>query len=102
MNIWQTIETAPKDDKTLIDLWVTSSRFGETKGYRVPNARRIYDAGRYPDVWVDSKGYYVNVSRYYDEEGDECLQLGNTPHPKAKWSVKVTHWMSVPKGPDVT
>lgn len=96
MSQWQDLSTAPKDE-TKIDLWVINS--SDPIGYRIPDCRRQYAGGAWPDVWIDSKGYYVNSSHYYNDEGDGCLQLGNEPHPKARSWTKVTHWMAKPAPP---
>jgi hypothetical protein len=94
---WQTIDTAPKDSTTKIDVWAIST--GRPEGFRVTDAHRQYDGGRYPDVWIDRDGYFINTSSYYDDDWDACSQLGNIPHPEAKSWTKVTHWMPRPEGP---
>jgi hypothetical protein len=90
---WQPIETAPKvrGYGTLIDIWIVDRRSG--RGYRVPDAHYAPCDGR--EAWADNDGKWVTGKRYYDDEGDDCLDPAGTDEQ----SRVATHWMSLPDPP---
>lgn len=72
---WQPIDTAPKDGSLLI-LWES------------------YEVEPFIGRWNDFRSRWVASTAHYDTDGNACVI-------DTVYSPAVTHWMPIPKAPEV-
>ncbi|HRY03080.1 MAG TPA: hypothetical protein P5256_08135 [Beijerinckiaceae bacterium] len=94
-NGWHPIATAPRIPYAPLDLWVVPGKplnnLPRAAPYREANATSSGN-GKH---WLTSKGRYLEGRRYYDDEGDECLDLED----RSADATIVTHWRPLPGAP---
>jgi hypothetical protein len=94
-NGWHPIATAPRIPYARLDLWVVPGKplnnLPRAAPYREANATSSGN-GKH---WLTSKGRYLEGRRYYDDEGDECLDLED----RSADATIVTHWRPLPGAP---
>lgn len=89
MSEWKTIESAPTDLETLVDLWIVKSG----QGRRVADCHRSYGEHK---CWLSHDGKWVTGRWYFDkDEEDRCYD----PLLADDEAAVATHWMPLPEPP---
>lgn len=90
---WRPIESVPKLERHLVDLWVDGPVGRTKKSY----GRRVTDCqyDKQYDSWIDPDGDWVTGRYFYDEGGERCFD----PADKSDGAAVATHWMPRPIPP---
>lgn len=87
---WGPIVDAPKDSKTVVDIWAVDRKTG--KGWRVADCTRAHSN----KCWINSRGNWFTGKRYWDRaEEDELYD----PTATDELSIVATHFMIPPAPP---